>query len=105
MMTEEIINQFLSMVREYWVILLLTVCSVEIVKMFLPDEIEKKWIPISGIILAVLFSFLRQWKLLNGPLGIGLFLGVISTGGYRFFFDFLEKMISYLKGIKKDEDK
>jgi hypothetical protein len=86
-----IVQNIIKLVSENWLTLLLTVCMTEIVKLFLPDSYEKKWVPICAIVIALILGGLNHSKILDGWIGSSLAVGIFATGGYSLFFDWIEK--------------
>jgi hypothetical protein len=101
-----IVQHIIKLITENWLMLLLTICMTEIVKLFLPDSYEKKWIPICAIAIALILGGLNHIKILDGWIGASLAVGIFATGGYSLFFDWVEKFsmaVNKLLGKTKNE--
>lgn len=101
-----VITQMVKLVIDNWLPLALTLCLVEVVKMFMPDQYEKKWIPLIAIVIGIGISGLKELGVLDNWIGTGMSVGVLATGGYSLLLDWLSKFtkaIVEMKGEKTNE--
>lgn len=90
-MEEQIYNELAKYVN--WVLVLMIGATIEVIKIFLPDQYEARIIPFLSMVLGILLAIFMLKLGVNG-IYMGVTSGIVASGCYAFIIKMIEKIFT-----------